>query len=109
MITTRLYTPNIKDSADAYLACATINRYSKGRIEYCAIVKDGSRPAPYLDESALQIIQPPSRDKTITGRAGSWRDALEQLQAIADEYGTLIDGAPAAYLVYKPGDIPADE
>ena len=107
-MTTRIYTTNIKDSTDAYLAYAIIDYYPDGHIEYCAEILDGSRPAPYLDKETLQLVMPRSRDKTIICPAGSWADALAQLQALADEYGTLPGGAPAVKLKFTANDLRND-
>lgn len=90
---TRVYSSKIKTHKDYYLATALVHLYSSGDIEYCASIEDGSRPKPYIDRATLAIIHPPGHAQTIIHAAASWADALEQLQALADEYGTLQTGA----------------
>lgn len=70
--------------------------------EYLATIEDGSKPAPYIER--FEVIQPPGRSCTIVQKADSWPDALEQLQAIADEYGTLEHGALIMPLLCDPDD-----
>ena len=104
----KIHTDNIKDRSDAYLCTALVNIYTDGNIEYMALIEDGSKPRPYIDRQTLAVIWPPGRSKTIIKTATSWRDALEQLQAIADEYGTLAGGVFAVPLVYTTGDLNDD-
>lgn len=104
----KIHTDNIKDRSDAYLCTALVNIYTDGNIEYMALIEDGSKPRPYIDRQTLAVIWPPGRSKTIIRTATSWRDALEQLQAIADEYGTLAGGVFAVPLVYTTGDLNDD-
>ncbi len=90
---TRIYSAKIKTLKDFYLSSAMVHFYTSGDIEYCAWIEDGSKPRAYLDSKTLQVISPPGHSKTIIRAAASWADALEQLQALADEYGTLQTGA----------------
>lgn len=98
---TRIYSAKIKTIKDFYLSCAMVHFYTNGEIEYCAQIEDGGRPAPYLDKKNLELIHPPGHTKTIVRAAGSWADALEQLQALADKYGTLPRGAGIISTVTK--------
>ena len=101
---TRIYSANIKTYKDFYFSGALVHIHTNGEIEFCADITDGSRPAPYLDMKTLQVIHPPGRAKTIIRPAGSWADALQQLQALADEYGTLATGAGIIPLAYTKAD-----
>ena len=106
---TRIYSANIKTRKDFYLSTAIVNIYTDGEIEFCAYITDGSKPTPYLDMKKLQVVHPPGRAKTIIRPAGSWADALQQLQALADEYGTLATGAGIMPLAYTKDDEETDE
>lgn len=95
---TRIYSANIKDPSGVYLNCACVLVRSLTDLEYTAMIEDGNKPKPYFDEKTFKIVIPDGEARTIVRRASSGMDALEQLHALADQYGTLQRGAPVAFL-----------
>ena len=104
-----VYSGIIKSSKDYYLAGALVYFFKSGRIEYCADIQDGNKPKSYIDLETFYIVSPPGHSKTIVNEAESWADALEQIQGIANEYGTLSKGAAFFPLVYTEKDDSEDE